>query len=74
MPEKIKNNIGLTINIISSFIVICGIVYCAGMINGRINEHDRTLMRHDASIITLQNDIKTILHGVARIEGKLDDK
>jgi len=74
MPEKIKNNLGLIVNIVSSFIVIGGLIYCAGMMNGKIDEHDRILIRHDASIITLQNDVKSILHGVARIEGKLDNK
>jgi hypothetical protein len=74
MPEKIKNNLGLIVNIISSFIVVGGLIYCAGMMNGKIDEHDRILIRHDASIITLQNDVKSILHGVARIEGKLDNK
>jgi len=74
MPEKIKNNLGLIINILSSCIVAGGVIYGAGMLNGKIGEHDRILIRHEACIITLQNDVKSILHGVARIEGKLDNK
>ena len=74
MPEKIKNNLGLIINIVSSFIVVGGLIYCAGMMNGKIDEHDRILIRHDASITVLQGDMKAIVQGVARIEGKLDGK
>jgi hypothetical protein len=44
------------------------------MMNGKIDEHDRILIRHDASITVLQSDMKAIVQGVARIEGKLDNK
>ena len=74
MPEKIKNNLGLIINILSSCIVAGGVIYGAGMLNGKIGEHDRILIRHEASITVLQSDMKAIVQGVARIEGKLDGK
>ena len=72
MPEKIKNNLGIILNVITSLIVIGSLIYQMGIQKGKIDELERNQAKSDVCVTVIQTDLKLITASISAIENKIN--
>jgi len=78
MGEKIKKNISVILNILSTVIILGSLAMGYGQALGKIEAVEQQQFnlekrqdRHDSGLEVIQRDVKSILCKVSIIEGKL---
>jgi len=70
--EKVKNNLALIINLVTLITCLCSITYGWGVINTQVLESKKQIDKLEQSIVTINQNMSTLLLKIGMLEGKID--